>query len=175
MSELADLSHRVNETVQRIARLLKTDADRFAVHTVREAFVAADTPATPDAVAALKARTVTAADEIAQGLHDAVLAVPWLTLSAIETSDPPRITDVPAMAQAVETMSAAVRALLADAGLTAEVAYQLPQRFIDHDALPTLTRTLFKTLARHATVRAEDEARRVARSTEARRQLWEDA
>lgn len=176
MSELDDWTHRINETVQRIGRLMRTDARRFVIETMREAFVAGQTPADPAAVAALKATTVAAADGVADTLHAAILGAAWLdTPEAAEPSDPPRITDVVAVRQAVDAMVGAAAALVEQHGLTAAVEYQLPQRFIDHDALPTLTRTLFKAIARHRALRAEDEARRVAQSAEARRQLWEQA
>lgn len=176
MSELDDWTHRINETANRIARLMQTDARRFVIEAMREAFVGGRTPADAAEVAQLKAETLAAADRIAEQVQGAIEGVAWAEVSAEpEAEEAPRITDVRAVSDAIDAMVAQTGALIEAKGFAAELNYQLPQRFIDHDALPTLTRTLFKAIARHAALRAEDEARLVAQTAEARRRLWEQA
>jgi hypothetical protein len=175
MSQMADWKARIEETAGRIARLLATDARRFVTETVREAFVADTRPVDAEAVRRIKARTLETAETVASRLSEAITAVDWLVVEAPEDSRAAKITDVDAVASAVEGMCARISALLEETDLTAEVTYTLPQRFIEHDSLPTLTRTLYKAIARYAELHAEDIAQRSAQTAAARRQLWEQA
>lgn len=175
MSELSDWAKRIDDTVERIARLLQIDARRFVVNTVRERFVA-DTAQTDAAqVSALKTRAAETADAVAGRLAAAIQAVDYRALAAPEDGVAGRLTDIPAIGEAVSNMAARVSALLASVRLPDDVDYPLPQRFIEHESLPALTRTLFKALARHADLHAADEAQRVAQTAAERRQLWESA
>lgn len=175
MAQMDDWRARIEETAGRIARLLATDAKRFVTETVREAFVADTRPVDAEAVKRIKARTLETADTVATRLSESIVAVDWLTVGAPEDNRTAKITDVEAVASAIQGMCARIVGLLEETGLSAEVSYTLPQRFIEHDSLPTLTRTLFKAIARYAELHAEDIAQRSAQAAAARRQLWEEA
>lgn len=175
MSELSDWAKRIDDTVVRIARLLQIDARRFVVDTVRERFVADTTQTDADQVGTLKTQTTATADAVSGDLATAIQAVDYKALEEPEDTAAARLTDIPAIDAALSKMAAQVSALLADAGLPDDVAYPLPQRFIEHESLPSLTRTLFKAIGRHADLRAEDEAHKVAQTAAERRQLWDSA
>ena len=175
VSELSDWAKRIDDTAGRIARLLQIDARRFVVDTIRERFVADTHPTDAAQVATLKARAMETADSIGVRLAAAVQAVDYTRLPPPEEGSAPTVTDVEAIREAITSMTARVSALLASVNLPDEVDYPLPQRFIEHESLPSLTRTLFKAIARHAELAAEDEAQQVAQTAAERRQLWESA
>lgn len=175
MSELSDWAKRIDDTVDRIARLLRIDARRFVIDTVRERFVADTAETDITQVTALKGRTLSTADAVAARLAAALEAVDYKSLVAPDDSAAARLTDIPAISEAILNMTARISALLTSVGLPDDVDYPLPQRFIEHESLPSLTRTLFKAIARHADLRAEDEAQKIAQTAAERRQLWESA
>ncbi len=180
MHDTAIRAAKVAEVGQRIAKLLTADIRVYATGEVRRRFV--ETPAVADAlddaeVAALKAATAAfaaaAAEALAERLADDAL---WLGAESPEADDAP-VTHIPAVEQALQAVADDLTRFLDRHGLTAgaPLSYRLPARFIDGENLPSLSRALWKAIARYREARAAEAAAREATSAESRAKRWDDA
>ena len=174
MSDVDYWAQRISEIGARIAKLLAADARIFFEDTVRERFVEAG--AVADAldragVAALKRATTEAATAASQDVLDALPEEAWLTVELPEGD----LGQAPAVAAARAALESRLGAFLADARLGDAVAWRLPQRFIDGDNLPSLARSLFRSVAEYRALQARVAATQAGQTSQARRQRWDEA
>lgn len=179
MTDTAIWAAKLTEAGRRIATLLTADVRAYTTGEVRRRFV--ETPAVADGlddagVEALKQATEAFADRAAAQLEE-VLADEAIWLGAEEAPSDAPVTRIPAVQQALQRVADDLTDLLERHGLGPDgpLTYRLPARFIDGQNLSTLSRALWKNLARyHAARRASAEASE-ASSRESRARRWDDA
>lgn len=174
---------RLAELGARIGRLLAADVRSFFPQTVRDRFT--DAPAVADAMdddalAALKADTVAAAEALAADVEQRLSpATAWLGATPPPKDAPgaPSLATHPPVAEVIAEIEHTVAAFLHARGLNADstVAYRLPMRFIDGENLATLTLNLWKAVQRRQEHRAKAGAAANAAALGERRRRWDEA
>ena len=174
---------RLAELGARIGRLLAADVRSFFPQTVRDRFT--DAPAAADvmdddALAALKADTLSAAEALAASVEQRLTpATVWLGAVPPTTDAPgtPSLATHPPVAEVISEIEHTVAGFLHARGLTSEstVAYRLPMRFIDGENLATLTLNLWKAVQRRQEHRAKSGAAANAAALGERRRRWDEA
>lgn len=178
MDETAIWAAKVVDVGRRIATLLASDVRAFANGEVKRRFV--DTPAVADALAdeevrALKRATAQFADDAARTLGE-VLGDEGVWLGVEPAAADADVTTIPLVAQTLQRLADDLGELLERHGLgpDAPLGYRLPMRFIDGENLATLTRSLWKNLARYRAARQAQAAAHEASSRESRVRRWDD-
>jgi hypothetical protein len=174
---------RLAELGARIGRLLAADVRSFFPQTVRDRFTDASALADAmddDALAALKADTVTAAEALAATVEQRLSpATAWLGAASPPKDAPgtPSLATHPPVAEVISEIERTVAAFLHVRGLGADapVAYRLPMRFIDGENLATLTMNLWKAVQRRQEHRAKAGAAANAAAHGERRRRWDEA
>ena len=179
MDETAIWAAKVTDVGRRIASLLATDLRAYATGEVKRRFI--ETPAVADALddaglRALKQAAVDFAERGSAGLTDA-LGDEGLWLGAEASAADAPITAIPAVEQALQRAADDLTELLERHGLGPDepLSYRLPMRFIDGENLASLTRSLWKHLARYRAARAANVEAQAASSRASRARRWDDA
>ncbi len=179
MDDTAIWAAKVTDVGQRIATLLASDLRAFATGEVKRRFV--ETPAVADGlddagVQALKQSTAEFADRASARLAE-VLGDEGLWLGAQPAAADAPITAIATVEQALQRAADDLGELLERHGLgpDAPLTYRLPMRFIDGENLASLTRSLWKNLARYRAACAATDEARAASSRASRARRWDDA
>lgn len=171
-------SRKLVEIGDRIARLLSTDAREYFEQTVRQVFVGA--PSLADrlddaALAALKADVRAAAQAAALGTLAALTDDAWLAATPPDDDSAPVDAHAP-VAEAMRAVSEAVVLFLRRHALPAEAeAWTPPARFIGGEHLSTLTRSLWRAVARRDAALHQQQARQTHDDATARARRWDEA
>lgn len=179
MDDTAIWTGKIVETGHRIAKLLQSDVETYALGEVRRRFV--ESPQVADAlddddVARLKAGARAFAAEAAARIDEA-LGDDAVWLGAEPPEGEATIESIPTVHEALADVADGLTRFLAEHGLPADepLAYRLPARFIDGENLATLTRNLWKAVARYRAALDHKAETRATSSRDARARRWDDA
>jgi len=178
VEEIEKAKGRVRDLGGRVRRLLAADVHAFVLESVRERFIASPDFADGlgDAqVGALKRAAAhdadAAADLVGELLPDAV----WLA-ARVPEDEARDVRSLPEVAGALDRARGVLTALFERHGLPGEAPpYVLPVRFIEGDDLVSLTRNLWKAVARLESATAARSVETRAADAETRRRRWEGA